>query len=448
MGEFLRQFGNWLAVYCFVFGGAVLVVKILFPGLWPQVLLLGAAVIPLAIAAWWMTPRSGQGREATVAWLDRRIHAGGLLMALNEIPDPAWSSRLPGSEQAWNETLPRIRPVRFFQSLVLPVLFAIGACFVPLREARTESILENTVGRQASEQLQELLTQLDEASILEEEEKQELQEEIEKLAEESKKTPLTHEKWETVDALRQKMLYRLDTKSMAVDKARSAVAGLMKPADGGDQILNEQRSGQLTDDLQSALQELAKSGELANASPDLRDALEKMMQNGQLTLPQESAARQKALENLQQFLDQESQKLSELRSESQNGLCQHCGSPLHNGECVNSNCPGNQHGGQQSSERPGKGGVTRGRGDAPMSWGDESDETTAKFKEVVLPPGAFDQPKDEVYGTTKSTPEADPAATAGRNTARTVDAASGSETWTRKIRPRHRNVVRRYFDSE
>ena len=93
----------------------------------------------------------------------------------------------------------------------------------------------------------------------------------------------------------------------------------------------------------------------------------------------------------------------------------------------------------RSGNRPGRGGVNRGRGDADMTWGDESDKANTKFKEVVLSKGTLDKPKDEVIGVTANTPDVDVAESAP---------SAGKDTWNRKVRPRHRNAVRKYFDSK
>ncbi len=82
-----------------------------------------------------------------------------------------------------------------------------------------------------------------------------------------------------------------------------------------------------------------------------------------------------------------------------------------------------------------------------MIWGDESNEKDTKFKAVVLPPGTVDEPEDEVLGITRNAPKVEPAESAPRNARRLVDPAAGKETWNRKVRPRHRNVVRKFFDS-
>ena len=47
VGEFLRDAAEWLAGFCFVFGVAVLAVKLRWPNLWPHVLWLIAASVPV-----------------------------------------------------------------------------------------------------------------------------------------------------------------------------------------------------------------------------------------------------------------------------------------------------------------------------------------------------------------------------------------------------------------
>ena len=97
---------------------------------------------------------------------------------------------------------------------------------------------------------------------------------------------------------------------------------------------------------------------------------------------------------------------------------------------------------------PGRGGINRGRGDAELTWGEESDLANTKFKELVLPPGFKEDPKDEVVAVTKSAPDVDPAANVAHGVRRLFDPSAGKETWNRKLRPRRRRVVRNYFDSK
>jgi hypothetical protein len=90
--------------------------------------------------------------------------------------------------------------------------------------------------------------------------------------------------------------------------------------------------------------------------------------------------------------------------------------------------------------------VTRGRGDAELTWGDESDKQGTKFKEVVLPRGVLDQPGDDLIGIQKTAPNEEAVAEAPRAAKRLMDPAAGEATWNRKLNPRHRNAVRKYFE--
>jgi hypothetical protein len=66
----------------------------------------------------------------------------------------------------------------------------------------------------------------------------------------------------------------------------------------------------------------------------------------------------------------------------------------------------------------------------------------------VLPPGFQEDPKDDLQGVSLAPPEESPDASAPHAAPREVDPASGRETWDRRLRPRHRDVVRQYFNSE
>jgi hypothetical protein len=304
-----------------------------------------------------------------------------------------------------------------------------------LRELTSAIILRNTVGQQAAQELEALLNSIDKEQVLDDEEKKELQEEIKKIAEETRETPLTHEKWEAVDALRERMKVRLESTLMIAMQAGDAAA-LLSDASAADAELTLERADQLEKDLGGALQKLLKKGVFAGAPEDLRAELERLMKNGKLELPEAGAERQELLDELKEFLDQESKKLSELRKK-----CSGCkGEGEGDEECEGGQC-------QSGGNRPGRGGVTRGRGDAELTWGDEADKEGTKFKEVVLPKGMLDQPKDEIVAVRKTAPNEEAAASAPRSAGRDDEAAAGQATWNRKLNPRHRNAVRKYFDT-
>ncbi len=223
-GEFLRDAAEWLAGFCFVFGTVVLLVKLRIPQWWPHVGWLVTAVIPVTAMAWWLSRRRNVPKHAAVALLDQRLNAGGLLMTLSETNGPAWRSRLPQLESLWLNALPRLWPSRFVRVLALPIVFAVASCFVPLRNIQ-EPIVEGAVTQQAIDRLNELTDKLTEAQVIQEEdpESEQLIDEMKKLASENKDKPLTHEKWETVDALEAKSGYNLPGHTLKIDLARQLV---------------------------------------------------------------------------------------------------------------------------------------------------------------------------------------------------------------------------------
>jgi hypothetical protein len=450
IGDFLQRAAETGAAFLFAFGATVLAVKLLVPQAWPNILWGGMGILPAWGVAWWFARRQHRQRWQSVARLDSALGSGGLLMMLSEMPDnemgnEEWGRSLPQLELAWKSALPRVRPKRFAGYLALPLLFAVGACFVPLREASTAVTLRNTVGQQAAQELADLLDSIEEEKILDEQEQKQLQEEIARLAEETRETPLTHEKWETVDALRERMKVRLESASMLTSQARDAATLLAESnhADPAAGQLSLDRTEQLEKDLTDTLQKLMKKGACSGASQSLQDQLQRLCKNGKLQMPGNAGERQELLDELQEFLDAENKKLSDLRKKCSE--CKACKAGECEGECEGGQC---QSAGQCNSNRPGKGGVNRGRGDAELTWGDEADKQGAKFKEVVLPKGFLDQPKDEVLTVQKTAPTEEAAASAPRSAARDDEATAGQTTWNRKLNPRHRNAVRKYFDGK
>ncbi|MEX0703899.1 MAG: hypothetical protein WD069_17500 [Planctomycetales bacterium] len=451
LGAFLERAAEWLAAYFFVFGGIVLVAKLAAPALWPHVSWLGLLAIPVLVGAWRHSGRDLWTPAEAVALLDRRLELGGLLMTLSESPDPQWSRRLPEGEAVWREAIPRVRPLRFLRWIALPLLFAVASGFVPARVVETPSLIRNVSREWATERLELMLERLSEASALDEQDRADLREEIAKLEEETKQGPLTHEKWETIDALEKRMRIRLEAATLQANQARDAAAILAEASAADAPPLSSERQERLEKDLLETLQKMAENGAFRNAGPGLKDELQRLAKSGNPRLPQDPAERQKLLDDLREHLDQESRKLAEARAQCETGnrdggAWPHCGGQHGAGECPGGEREGEgKSDGESDGDRPGRGGVTRGRGDADLAYGDESDGKNAKFKETVLPPGVLDQPKDEVLGIRAAEPEVDPHGSTARGAGRELGPASGSETTGTVLRPRHRPVVRRYF---
>jgi len=305
---------DWLAALLIGLGGAVLLVKLLWPAFWPEVLWLTTAAVPIGVAAWTSSRRRQWSVRETVALLDTRLKAGGLLMTLAEVPSASWQGRLPQPEERWRAGLPRWRPVRWIRRLALPIVFAVGACFAPLRQASPTLLLQSTAGQQASQRLIELLEQMEESPLVEKEAERELREQIEQLAEQTRREPLSREKWEALDALQERLRNRLDSTSRNLDRLRSSTAALSTAAAGeaGTELTRQQRQ-QLERDVLKTLEQLGRSGRLSELPPRLRDALSSMRSSGSFRLPSNPNLRQQMLEELKKFLDREAERLEQLR---------------------------------------------------------------------------------------------------------------------------------------
>ncbi|HCS52669.1 hypothetical protein [Rubinisphaera sp.] len=434
-GQFLGICADRLAMAFIVIGCLILLTKLFIPALWPYAPALFALLLIVPIWSWMTIQKRKFSMTEATALLDSKLQAGGLLMTLSEAPDEQWSARLPQIEDLWRDSLPRIRPKRFFSLIAVPCLFAIITCFVPIREFSTVMATPRKVAQQTNEELEEILKTLEEEEVLEEEEKEELKQELEKFIEETKNQPLTHEQWETADSLRQQMQLSWEKNERGLESASAAVEELLSSLANQGELSAEQLE-QLESALGKNLQSLASkacNGECPGMSESLKKALENAAKSGKLGLPNDAEAREKMLSELKDALKSECEKLAKKRGECQ-GLCQGNGFCDKPGEC--------------NGNKPGRGGISRGRGDAEMMWGKESDLENTKFKEVVLPPGTLDQPNDEVLGLTFKEPEVDPSNTAPRQALRENDPSAGRATWDRKLNPKHRDVVQKFFKTD
>lgn len=99
------------------------------------------------------------------------------------------------------------------------------------------------------------------------------------------------------------------------------------------------------------------------------------------------------------------------------------------------------------SKKPGNGGINRGRGDAPMLWGKETEGRTDQFEAKALPPSSeLDLQNNQMIGLSASTPKAKPEAESGGNV--NVEGSAGKTSWRRRLAPHHRDAVKNYFQND
>ncbi len=435
VGHFLKVYADWLSVYLIVMGLAVLFVKLKFVGLWPGVLWLFVGLIPLAIAAWMHARRAFFTSREAIAYVDERLGAGGLLMSLAEQPDPQWEEKIDIPRSVWQQAVPYLYPKRFLKYVVLPMVFALAACLIPSRDVSAKPVVKNSVAQQATTELQAILETLKEEKLVDKEKENELQNEIEQLIEETRKSPLTHEKWETLESLKQQMVMQMQEMALQLSKSAAAAEALEMMAMDETSLTAEQIE-QLQSAIGQGLEELAKTGKMSNVSPQMKKLMDKMQKEGEFKLSENPSEREQTLKELREFLEKECKNCQSACEKCQGGDGGNC-----EGE------QGKEGSSETSSEKPGRGGTNRGRGDAELTWGDDNDESGLKFKETVLPPGFQEMPKEEIYKLARTAPNEDVADAAPRDESRVVGPQAGSESWNRTIKPSHQRVIQKYFQS-
>lgn len=96
--------------------------------------------------------------------------------------------------------------------------------------------------------------------------------------------------------------------------------------------------------------------------------------------------------------------------------------------------------------RPGKGGITRGRADAFLGLTNDTQGGTNAFRAERLPKGKAASREWVRIGTSRSTPETNPVRDTGPGGAAAEGA--GEASWRRRLAPRHRDAVKRFFTPE
>ena len=468
-GQFLEKAAEWLAGFFIAFGSFVLISKLAFPWMWPSVLWLGMGIVPsIIIAGYFASFRKYQKSEA-IALLDKQLNAGGLLMTMDETRDAQWQQRTNYPEEVLNNSLVKIRPTRFFSYLFFPLVFATTACFIPLREILSDVTTPPAVSQQAVTELSTLMNILNEENVFDQKEKEELEKQIQQLLADTQNKPLTSEDWETVDALKQQMKLRLDEMNRTLDKAQSAVDSLYEDikhknenpaaknsqgnpettknsstAENGNsekeannenmESLTEEEIAKLEETLEDALNDLNENGGLEKMQGKKAGNMKKQLaQTKKLKLSKDGKEREESLEELKEFIEKECKECKQC-----NGQCE--------GECEGF-CEGfDAEMRTANSNKPGRGGVSRGKADADMTWGKEADAANTKFKEIILPPGYLENPKETVLGVTLGTPQDEKVETAERNSAAAGSGATGSDAWNRQLHPRHKSIIKDYFD--
>ena len=445
---FFRRLVILLAVWGFAWGTVVLVLRGGF-GVSSSPLLWGLAGLPVTMgASVWLARRNVPSSTAVRALLDKRARCGGLLMAAEVADIGDWEQQIPPP----GLPLLRLRNPRAWAFFGAAAAFVLVSFLIPQRLAGLPLPHELEVSREV-EKIAAQVEALKEEEIVESARAEELKERLEQIREEaSGEDPV--KTWEALDHLEnlaataaQKAAEEALAQTEELARAETLAEALTK-GDADSQLMTEAMK-ELSGMVQDALDE---SGSLKRRlSWDTQNAC----QAGSLKMAQLSdvlhALRLSKAELLDKLgnlsdaglIDAKILKECEWLAECDSGdLLAFLEENM--GECDLCELLALW---QQSV--PGKGGVSRGRGDAPMTFGQSSSEEGVEFKELTLPPASVAALKEShLVGVSTAAPSVDTSTEAAKPGALADAAAGGGAARTQTILPRHRGAVRRYFGRE
>jgi phage tail tape-measure protein len=208
-------------------------------------------------------------------------------------------------------------------------------------------------------------------------------------------------------------------------------------------------------ELNKAMQEMAALLETKNLLNQMEGSippeLAQALQNAELT-PEQLKQLSESLKKCQCKSIDKMAKLckSSMIDPSMLSKCKSCASDseqalkdFKDGECKDGECAALA---AMVCNIPGRGGTNRGRGDAPLTWTDGTDENGAGFKEEVIEPDAIAGiDKSRMVGISRGAPKVDDRPTAAEGGALTGTAAGGGEAHKQRVLPQHKQAVMRYF---
>jgi hypothetical protein len=119
------------------------------------------------------------------------------------------------------------------------------------------------------------------------------------------------------------------------------------------------------------------------------------------------------------------------------------------GECKGGSCDGSCSGGACRggllAQLPGRGGVTRGPGAAPLEMTGDTDADTSAATPQRLAPGQAIPDRWMTLGVSRAAPDVAPERADAASGGAAAPDGTGRATWSRSLAPRHREAVRRYF---
>jgi hypothetical protein len=422
LGWWLDRFNGLVVVSLVVFAVAVLVVRSYrgaFLSLPLVAAMLGGIVLALAFIAWLLSRRRFIGLEEGLVRLDDRLHLHNRLSAAYHRVGP-WPANVTDFSAAGF----RWRYSRAILPASLALALVAAAWYVPVRKLSPGEVV-TPVEPGAWEQMEEWLATLEEENLIEESAVEELESRIEELRDQPEDEWFSHSSLEATDTLAEtlgRQLRDMASEMAALDRNIAALKGFSTQ-------MSEAGREQKLKEFAEALDALEGSGLAMN------EALMKQLKEldpsslGQETLSGLSPGQ---LKSLQEQLQKGSGALGSLEGLPSMG-----------------EDPSMQPGmgmGKGKGMTPGQGGAERGRGDAPLSFGDTEDNLGTSRIENVKNEDLSRATIGEVLGLGETERELDESATGPQAGGGVRSTGQGGDAVSREtLRPDEQAVLKRYF---
>ena len=385
-------------------------------------------------------------RTAVRASLDKHSGSGGLMMAAETVELGSWQEQMPPIRSPRLHWRGGVSWARFAGAvLFVCISFLIPQRFVDIAKAQPLDISEEV------NQLTEGIDILEEEEIIEFTQAETLEKKLEQLqADASGEDPV--QTWEALDHIAD----TLSQESMeAAQDALSETEQLTEAETLAEALRHEgaEMDTGLLDEAMETLSGLVEEAAKENAL--LAEKLPELKGDISSLTPEQLKAISEALRFAKGDISERLAKLQEVNlidlktlTECEKlGQCNSAGLAAFLAENADKMSVSACVGGWCRSAHPGRGGITRGRGDAPMTWSDSTTEEGAKFKAEALPLSDIASLEDsKMMGVSMAAPSVEksglPSKAGGLNGAK----AGGGSSVTQTILPRHKGAVKRYFE--
>jgi hypothetical protein len=445
---------------------------------WDWVALLIGIGAGLIWAAWQWRQRAVND-EQIATLLDMRAGGTGLLLfELEAGPDAvrACANRLPSATQRSMLTQPRPDVRRILKRVAPGLLFLLAASLLPVRAVASHGV--DPISERRIEELQMLAEALDESLELEEQLREEIQQNLEALKSESNPDqPQGEALREALDQLEARLQDAANQEAQQLEEQlrQSAEAGNQAGAEDPMQRENAlDMLGDLAEQMKEdgTLPEMPLSPEmladlLENGLPqEFLDELQKLAESGMLDqmgqlargMQLDPALARMLAEQLSGALSEAAlQKLAEMvkkgmlgQTEGGEGMKMAMGQGMPSLEELEAMLmrgqgltPGQ---GGVPLPIPGTGsGITRGPGSVPLTWGNETPDLREQMQWNSM--AAPDSPEEamEILRMTSMAPTTNSQQVEGVGTADVTTHTPGETVWKRRMKPEHRQAVKRFF---